>query len=70
MPVPVAVNSMPTVFALAPNAVKSVVPTVLILYLLPTTKLPDATDDDVFNETNVPPGIKLTLNVVGDILVT
>ena len=52
------------------DTVKSVVPTVLILYLLPTTKLPDIRDDDALNETNVPPGTKLILNVVGDTLVT
>ena len=39
-PTPVAINVSPDVFEFAPIAVKSVVPTVSILYSLPTTKLP------------------------------
>ena len=39
-PTPVAVNNTPTVLATAPISVKSVVPTVLIVYDLPDTNDP------------------------------
>jgi len=39
-PTPVAVNNTPTVLATAPILVNDVVPTVLIVYCLPTTKEP------------------------------
>ncbi len=40
-PTPVAVNNTPTVLATAPISVKSVVPTVLIVYDLPTVNVND-----------------------------
>ena len=39
-PTPVAVNNTPTVLATAPIPVNDVVPTVLMVYCLPTTKEP------------------------------
>jgi len=43
-PTPVATNRTPTVLAEAPIAVKSVVPTTAITYVVPTTKLPAVYD--------------------------
>ena len=40
VPAPVAVNVIPGVFDIAPIAVKSVVPTVIMVYLTPRPKLP------------------------------
>ena len=40
MPTPVAVNTVPTTLSAEPTKVKSVVPTVLIVYVEPTTNAP------------------------------
>jgi hypothetical protein len=53
-PAPVAVNDTPTVFEAAPIAVKSVVPTVLISYFLPTTNAPAEVSKSEAPETVVP----------------
>ena len=52
-PAPVAINSTPTVLALAPMATKSVVPTVKIEYDCPGTKLPAAVTPGVVRKVTV-----------------